>query len=219
MRYRSTYGSTTTKLPSRNELPTLLNARGLQGDGAEIGVKTGGFSEHLLQGWRCTRLISIDPWLSASQEEYDDRSNVAQDEFEVYYEKTRERLARYGSRSEIWRMKSVEAARRVPDGSLDFVYIDARHDYDSVLEDLDAWFSKVKPGGILAGHDYADGDFEQGRFGVKSAVDEFFGRLGLHVHATQGPSAVELFPSWVVDVPAEGVTRDGVERRERKVAG
>jgi hypothetical protein len=205
MRHRSTYGSTIRKLPSRNELPTLLNARGLQGNGAEIGVKTGGFSQHLLEGWRCTRLISIDPWLSASQDEYDDRSNVAQDEFEVYYEKTRERLAPYGSRSEIWRLKSVEAAERIADGSLDFVYIDARHDYESVLEDLGAWLSKVKPGGILAGHDYADGDFVQGRFGVKSAVDEFFGRLGLHVHVTQGPSAVELFPSWVVEVPERAV--------------
>ena len=57
---------------------------------------------------------------------------------------------------------------------MDFVYIDARHDYESVLEDLNAWFHKVKPGGILAGHDYADGMLPQGDFGVKSAVDEFF---------------------------------------------
>ena len=54
-------------------------------------------------------------------------------------------------------MTPVEAAKKVADGSLDFVYIDARRDYDSVKEDLNAWFRKVKPGGIFAGHDYVDG--------------------------------------------------------------
>jgi predicted O-methyltransferase YrrM len=39
------------------------------------------------------------------------------------------------------------------DGSLDMVYIDACHRYDDVLSDLERWWPKVKPGGILAGHD------------------------------------------------------------------
>ena len=85
---------------------------------------------------------------------------------------------------------------------MDFVYIDARHDYESVLEDLDAWCPKMKPGGIIAGHDYVDGMFAQGDFGVKSAVDEFFGERGIPVHGTKGPSPVELFPSWIVEVPS-----------------
>ena len=117
---------------------------------------------------------------------------------------TKARLAQFGARSEIWRLRSAEAAARVPDGSMDFVYIDARHDYESVLEDLDAWYSKLKPGAIFAGHDYVDGMFPQGDFGVKSAVDEFFGKRGIPVHGTQGPSPVELFPSWIVAVPGDG---------------
>lgn len=48
---------------------------------------------------------------------------------------------------------SVTAARRYEDGSLDFVFIDAQHDAHSVLADLQAWYPKIKPGGILAGHD------------------------------------------------------------------
>jgi predicted O-methyltransferase YrrM len=40
------------------------------------------------------------------------------------------------------------------DQSLDFVFIDADHRYDAVVADVRAWKSKVKPGGILAGHDY-----------------------------------------------------------------
>lgn len=48
---------------------------------------------------------------------------------------------------------SVEAASRYADASLDFVWIDASHDTQSVHDDLEAWYPKVKPGGILAGHD------------------------------------------------------------------
>jgi Methyltransferase domain len=202
-RYRLTYRSRITRVPSRNEIPALLNARRLHGEGAEIGVKTGKYSDQLLGEWRGSKLISIDPWRSADPDEYEDRSNVSQDEFERYYQETRDRLAPYGSRSEIWRLMSVEAAARVPDRSLDFVYIDARHDYESVLEDLDAWYPKVKPGGILAGHDYVDGQIPQGDFGVRSAVDEFFGELHIPVHGTEGPSAVEQFPSWIVKIPRD----------------
>ena len=204
-RYRFTYRRTITRVPARDELPALLNARGLLGRGAEIGVKLGVYSDSLLSSWRGEELVSIDPWLSADPDEYIDRSNVSQDEFDRYYELTRERLARHGSRSTIWRMTSVEAAARVSDHSFDFVYIDARHDYDSVLEDLEAWCAKVRPGGILAGHDYVDGDLLQGEFYVKSAVDDFFGARGIPVHATEGPSAVESFPTWLIEVPETGI--------------
>jgi len=212
-RYRFTYRRTIKRVPSRDELPVLLNARGLHGRGAEIGVKLGMYSDELLSNWHGEELVSIDPWLSADPDEYVDRSNVSQEEFDSYYEQTRERLSRHGSRSTIWRMTSVEAAARVPAKSFDFVYIDARHDYVSVKEDLEAWCAKVRPGGILAGHDYVDGDLPQGEFYVKSAVDEFFGERGIHVHSTEGPSAVEMFPTWIVEVPEAGVspTRDRSE--------
>jgi hypothetical protein len=36
---------------------------------------------------------------------------------------------------------------------LDFVFIDAAHDYNSVAEDIRMWHSKVNPGGFLIGHD------------------------------------------------------------------
>jgi hypothetical protein len=210
VRYRVTYRSTAARVPSRNELPVLLNARGLVGRGAEVGVRDGRFSDHLLSTWKGGLLISVDPWLSADPDAYVDRSNVSQEEFERLYLETQVRLARHGARSEIRRMTSLEAAALIPDGSLDFAYIDARHDYESVLEDLEAWFPKVKPGGILAGHDYVDIDFGRTDFGVKSAVDDFFTGRGLRVHCTDGPSAVELFPSWIVEIPAQsGAERDG----------
>lgn len=54
----------------------------------------------------------------------------------------------------IKRMSSEEACPLYKDNSLDFVYIDAQHDTESVYEDLTRWYEKVKDGGILGGHDY-----------------------------------------------------------------
>jgi hypothetical protein len=52
------------------------------------------------------------------------------------------------------RMTSVEAASLYEDNSLNFVFIDGAHDYDSVMADIAAWFPKVKSGGVISGHDF-----------------------------------------------------------------
>jgi Methyltransferase domain len=46
--------------------------------------------------------------------------------------------------------------------------LDANHSYESVKEDIEAWFPKVKKGGLFAGHDYIHWA------GVKKVVDEIF---------------------------------------------
>lgn len=63
----------------------------------------------------------------------------------------------------------MEALSLIPDESLDFVYIDARHEYQYVKEDIEGWFKKVRVGGIVSGHDYV----EREGFGVIQAVSEF----------------------------------------------
>ena len=60
------------------------------------------------------------------------------------------------------------SASKFDDKSLDFVFIDADHTYESAKKDILAWLPKVKAGGILAGHDYPTWE------GVTRAVDELF---------------------------------------------
>lgn len=52
------------------------------------------------------------------------------------------------------RMGSIEAAALYEDNSLDFVFIDALYDYESVKNDIVAWLPKVKINGYIGGHDY-----------------------------------------------------------------
>ena len=68
---------------------------------------------------------------------------------------------------------SIVAAQEFEDASLDFVFIDANHDYEYVKEDILAWLPKIKKGGVMAGHDYHLNtiDFP----GVYKAVHEIFG--------------------------------------------
>lgn len=72
------------------------------------------------------------------------------------------------------RMLSVAAAAQFADASIDFLFIDDDHTEASVRADLAAWFPKVKPGGVIAGHDFD-------KPGVHSAVSAFFEAQGRDV--------------------------------------
>ena len=67
----------------------------------------------------------------------------------------------------IHRMKTAEAADLFEDKSIDFVWVDAGHEYDDVLADLRAWWPKLRPGAVIGGDDLP-------MVGVKRAVTEFF---------------------------------------------
>ena len=62
---------------------------------------------------------------------------------------------------------SWEAADLYPDNTIDFIFIDACHDYDSVSKDISAWYPKLRVGGIVAGHDFESPD-------VVRAVYDYF---------------------------------------------
>lgn len=82
---------------------------------------------------------------------------------------------------------STRAAAHFADGSVDFVFLDAAHDYESVCADIRAWLPKVRPGGWLCGHDYQDPPWP----GVVRAVNELL----------PGFERVSLI-SWKYEVPA-----------------
>lgn len=67
--------------------------------------------------------------------------------------------------------QSSIVADNFEDKVLDFVFIDATHEYEGISEDIKCWLPKVRSGGILAGHDYHATDWP----GVVRAVDEAFG--------------------------------------------
>jgi predicted O-methyltransferase YrrM len=182
-----------TLLSDRRVLPHLLNHLHLTGEGCEIGVFNGYFSEIILRHWEGKRLFSIDPYQTFAEKTYLDQSNIDQEEFERVYAQVREALSPYKDRSLIMRKTSVEAASGFSDGSLDFVYLDGNHRYESVQEDIEAWYPKIKDGGLLAGHDYVeDGITAHGDFGVRKAVAEFSAKYQINVYQTAEP-----FPSWM----------------------
>lgn len=121
--------------------------------GAEIGTDQGLYAEVLCQDNPNLELICVDPWMSAAYEE--GRSGVVepQDYFNDRYEETAERLKPYNCK--LIRKTSMDALADVEDNSLDFVYIDANHDFVNFTLDLHNWIKKVRPGGIVSGHDYA----------------------------------------------------------------
>lgn len=101
---------------------------------------------------------------------------------------------------------SWEGASLYGERSLDWVYIDADHHYEPVCRDIDAWLPKVKPGGVLAGHDYCD----YPGFGVIQAVTERFSDVkiwqgerfsgdGVRPLSTEGFG--RHYPSWSVRIP------------------
>lgn len=78
------------------------------------------------------------------------------------------RLRPFEGRIFWYRVTSLQASKKFEDEELDFVYIDANHSYKSVLEDITAWYPKVKKGGVIGGHDFS------GKFpGVTKAVVEY----------------------------------------------
>jgi SAM-dependent methyltransferase len=103
--------------------------------------------------WQGQKLFCVDPWKAYYGVDMDDAAH------ESYYQQAREnmrRVAREGEQWEFMRMTGLEAAKRFADQGMqfDFVFLDDDHDYQPVLDEIDAWWPLVKPGGLLTGHDW-----------------------------------------------------------------
>lgn len=136
--------------------------------GAEIGTWAGLFAEQICRRMPGVRLLCVDPWLVYPGYSRDKKNHEAN--IRKAYESAKARLAPY--HVTIRREMSTEAVQRVPDGSLDFVYIDANHADTFVTEDLTIWAPKVRRGGMVCGHDYVR-DPKRPHLEVAGAVDRF----------------------------------------------
>lgn len=77
-----------------------------------------------------------------------------------------------------WFIESTATAHEhIKDQSLDFLYVDADHAYESVKRDIELWYPKVKIGGIMGGHDY----LEELEPDVEKAVTEFIQKNNLNL--------------------------------------
>lgn len=142
--------------------------------GAEIGVAQGYFSEAMFKVIPDLKLYCVDIWKPYSE----NRWSANEDRNEKYYQTTVDRLSKYNC--EIIRKMSMDAVKGFPDNSLDFVFIDANHSFDYVMEDLIEWSKKVRIGGIVSGDDY----YHFRKAGVIEAVDAYTKAHGIKFELT-----------------------------------
>lgn len=139
---------------SRNRLPSLCVEAGYS-RGAEIGVWRGAYSALFCQASPKMHMLCVDPWISHA--EWNDPKNAgplpkAESLIAGAYHDAKALLGPLNAT--IVRDFSAEAAKEVPDGSLDFVFVDGNHVFDAVTKDLTLWAPKVRRGGFVSGHDF-----------------------------------------------------------------
>jgi SAM-dependent methyltransferase len=110
------------------------------------------------------RVFAVDTWKGSP--EHADHGSIRNG---TLFEEFLANVEPVGHRLTTLQMPSLEAVGWFNDASLDAVFIDAAHEYESVRDDIAAWRPKVRLGGILAGHDYG-----AGWPGVDRAVNEQF---------------------------------------------
>lgn len=146
--------------------------------GVEVGVWKGKLSERLLRHLPLLHLTLVDRWAPPRPEDsyYDSDtiSRVSQQSFDGALEMVTEIAKANEGRVVVIQGPSLDVSTLFNDASQDFVFIDADHTYPGVKRDIEAWLPKVKPGGLLCGHDYGQALHP----GVQTAVDEATEKLG-----------------------------------------
>lgn len=137
--------------------------------GAEVGVERALFAHTLCDMNTQLKLYGVDPY--SFYPEYHEYHS--QEEMDGIYEEAQLRMksAREHGQYVTVRKPSMEAVKDFADESLDFVYIDANHEGDFPYQDITEWAKKVKPGGIVAGHDFVR--VRVLNFTVKDALEKY----------------------------------------------
>ena len=128
----------------------------------EVGVYAGQSTNIFSQYFK--KVHAVDPW--EDLDEYEENMKVVEAVFD-----------RFKASNVIKHKKtSVEAAKDIEDKSIDFIYIDARHEYEYIMEDIKVWLPKLKKNGWMGGHDFYlhESGINQVEFGVAKAVMQNF---------------------------------------------
>ena len=156
------------------------NSQGASLTGVEIGVFEGDHAKRILQELNINTLHLIDPY--KAYDGYEDEMNnfhtkqenlINAQTLRTAETKAHTTLVQYLHKIEFIKEKSEDIVDEFTDESLDFVYIDGSHRYEEVKKDMTFWFSKVKPGGVMGGHNIQNHENGDGTNGVPQAVAEF----------------------------------------------
>jgi len=148
-----------TLLPDRHEMLRRMPANSRV---AEIGVAFGDFSEMILATCKPKLLYLVDAW---SSERYRDGLRQIQENFADLIE---------DETVIVMQGLSTEVLGDLAPSSLDWVYIDTNHSYQTTLSELELCDELVAPGGRIAGHDFCTGNvIDAVPYGVVEAVTKF----------------------------------------------
>ena len=132
---------------------------------AEVGIWRGDLSKSLAANPNMELLYLVDPhstnWTDFEWEGEDYQCKMGatapptQKELDHIHTDLKSYFKK-DKRVKFLRYPSSIAAEHVPNGSLDFVFIDAIHLYEYVMEDYAVWLPKIRIGGMIAGDDYSE---------------------------------------------------------------
>jgi hypothetical protein len=179
---------------SRPELMSVFkNALGTIHSAVEVGTYQGEFAKVMINKLQPTVFHAVDPLrLFPGMNSNPGSEFESQDKLDALAVRVANKLA--DSNAVFIRDISEEASKQFEDDSLDVVYLDGDHSYKGCAADISYWYPKIRKGGILAGHDYCEGNKAKGHvYGVIQAVDELVEAHNLNLWITS-----EAYASWFV---------------------
>jgi predicted O-methyltransferase YrrM len=145
--------------------------------GYEIGTAYGWSLVYLLNNTtNIKHIYAVDPLMPYSYIDPSDGTTavVTQEDQDAIKNMWSDNTSAHADKITLITQTASDAALNIADESLDFVFIDGDHSYEAVKQDIKSYYSKVRSGGLFAGHDYKWEKDNVGR-----AVDEFLHEYGI----------------------------------------
>jgi hypothetical protein len=166
------------KINSRVQIVELMKHLGLPLIAVEVGVAEGRLSSELLN-WGIQLLYLVDIWEQipfivgmGSQDQSIHDEN---------YKGVLERIKGQEDKVIILKGFSYKMAKAIPDNSVGLVYIDGDHTYQGARADIDSYYPKLVPGGIMCFHDAVNP-----AYGIRDAMHDFTKGVGINILQEDG---------------------------------